>query len=111
MNNTDNLAALMKLSLNGDQRAYADLLRETSRLLRPFLAKRLSFTNEVDDLLQEILISLHKARHTYDGNRPFKPWIYAIATFRLQIICEPIIRISCTMPSNYPRWKKFCLKM
>lgn len=81
---TDNLAALMQQSLNGDQRAYAELLRETSRLLRPFLARRLHFTHEVDDLLQEILISVHKARHTYDGERPYKPWVYAIAKFRLQ---------------------------
>ena len=80
----DNLEALMRQSLDGDQRAYAEVLRETSRFLRPFLAKRLSFTNEVDDLLQEILISIHKARHTYDGNRPYKPWVYAIAKFRLQ---------------------------
>ena len=81
---TDNLEALMRQSLAGDQRAYAALLQGTSRLLRPFLSKRLSFTNEVDDLLQEILISIHKARHTYDGNRPYKPWAYAIAKFRLQ---------------------------
>jgi RNA polymerase sigma-70 factor (ECF subfamily) len=81
---TDNLAALMRQSLNGDKHAYAELLQETSRFLRPFLAKRLSFTNEVDDLLQEILLSIHKARHTYDGNRPYKPWVYAIAMFRLQ---------------------------
>ena len=40
--------------------------------------------SEVDDLLQEILISIHKARHTYDGERPYKPWAYAIAKFRLQ---------------------------
>jgi RNA polymerase sigma-70 factor, ECF subfamily len=82
--NTDNFAALMRQSINGDKRAYAELLQETSRFLRPFLAKRLSFTNEVDDLLQEILLSIHKARHTYDGNRPYKPWVYAIAQFRLQ---------------------------
>jgi len=82
--NPDNFEALMKLALNGDQRAYADLLRGTSRFLRPFLAKRLSFTNEVEDLLQEILISLHKARHTFDGNRSYRPWVYAIAKFRLQ---------------------------
>jgi RNA polymerase sigma-70 factor (ECF subfamily) len=81
--NTDNFAALMKRSINGDKRAYAELLQETSRFLRPFLAKRLSLTNEVDDLLQEILISIHKARHTYDGNRPYKPWVFAIAQFRL----------------------------
>jgi RNA polymerase sigma-70 factor (ECF subfamily) len=80
---THNLEALMRESLAGDQRAYSVLLQETSRMLRPFLAKRLSFANEVDDLLQEILISIHKARHTYDGSRPYKPWVYAIAKFRL----------------------------
>lgn len=76
--------ALMKLSLSGDQRAYAVLLQETARFLRPFLSKRLNSASEVDDLLQEILISIHKARHTYDGERPYKPWVYAIAKFRLQ---------------------------
>ena len=60
------------------------LLKETSRLLRPFLAKRLYAGSEVDDVLQEILLSIHKARHTYDGKRPYKPWAYAIAKFRLQ---------------------------
>lgn len=81
---TENLEALMKLSLDGDQRAYALLLQETARLLRPFLARRLNAGSEVDDLLQEILLSIHKARHTYDGERPYKPWAYAIAKFRLQ---------------------------
>lgn len=80
----DNLERLMQQSLAGDQRAYALLLQETARLLRPFLSKRLSMADEVEDLLQEILISVHKARHTYDGNRPFRPWLYAIARFRLQ---------------------------
>jgi RNA polymerase sigma-70 factor (ECF subfamily) len=63
--------------------AYAQLLREVARLLRPFLARRLVVESEVDDLLQEILISVHKARHTYDGNRPYKPWLFSIAKFRL----------------------------
>jgi RNA polymerase sigma-70 factor (ECF subfamily) len=80
----DPLGELMRQSQAGDQRAYADLLQEISRMLRPYLSKRLSFTSEADDLMQEILISIHKARHTYDGNRPCKPWIYAIAKFRLQ---------------------------
>jgi RNA polymerase sigma-70 factor (ECF subfamily) len=80
----DNLAALMQRSLAGDAQAYAVLLKETATLLRPYLAKRLYAGNEVDDVLQEILISVHKARHTYDGMRPYKPWLYAIAKFRLQ---------------------------
>ena len=81
---TDSFEVLMRQSQNGDQRAYASLLKQTSLFLHTFIANRLRFTNEVDDLLQEILISIHKARHTYDSNRPYKPWVYAIAKFRLQ---------------------------
>jgi RNA polymerase sigma-70 factor (ECF subfamily) len=79
-----NLEELMRRTLKGEKAAYAELLRESGRLLRPFLARRLSFECEVDDLLQEVLISIHKARHTYDGKRPYRPWMFAIAKFRLQ---------------------------
>ena len=78
-----NLEGLMRLALAGDKRAYTEILQETSCFLRPFLAKRLNHSTEVDDLLQEILLSIHKARHTYDGERPYKPWAFAIAKFRL----------------------------
>ena len=78
------LVGLMRSSLQGDKAAYAELLRETGRLLRPFLSRRLGSESEVEDVLQEILISIHKARHTYDGKRPYKPWMYAIAKFRLK---------------------------
>ncbi len=81
---SDDLAALMQRSLDGDTQAYAELLQETARLLRPYLARRLYAGSEVDDVLQEVLISIHKARHTFDGRRPYKPWAYAIAKFRLQ---------------------------
>jgi RNA polymerase sigma-70 factor, ECF subfamily len=78
------LEGLMCRSQKGDKSAYAELLRETARLLRPFLLRRLSVESEADDLLQEILVSIHKARHTYDGLRPYRPWAFAIARFRLQ---------------------------
>lgn len=83
MDEKADLETLMRLALAGDQRAYADLLQATARLLRPFLARRLSHSDAVEDLLQEILLSIHKARHTYDGKRPYRPWALAIAKFRL----------------------------
>ncbi len=78
------LELLMRQSLAGDQRAYTQLLRQTAKLLRPYLSRHLSAANEVDDVLQEVLISIHKARETYDGLRPYKPWAFAIARYRLQ---------------------------
>ncbi|MBV8939612.1 MAG: sigma-70 family RNA polymerase sigma factor [Alphaproteobacteria bacterium] len=74
----------MRQGLAGDRRAYAAALEQTARLLRPYLAKRLSRPGEVEDVLQEILLSIHKARHTYDGKRPYAPWAFAIARFRLR---------------------------
>lgn len=78
------LENLMKLALNGDKRAYETALRQCASLLKPFIAKRLNHKHEIDDVLQEIILSVHKARHTYDGQRPFTPWLYAIARFRLK---------------------------
>ena len=79
-----NLEELMRQASAGDRLAYAALLRRTSQMLRPFLKRRLSHASEAEDVLQEILISIHKARHTYDGKRPYEPWMYAIARYRLQ---------------------------
>ncbi len=78
------LEELMRLALSGDASAYTLLLKETAQLLRPYLVRHLREAGEVDDLLQEILISIHKARDTYDGERPYKPWAFAIARYRLQ---------------------------
>ncbi len=77
-------AELMRLAMAGSERAYSDLLRESARIVRPYLNKKLQKQDEVEDVVQEILFSIHKARHTYDGNRPYKPWLFAIAHFRLQ---------------------------
>ena len=75
---------LMRLALQGDGRAYDALLKQSVALLRPYLAKYLRSTDEVNDVLQEILLSIHRAKHTYDGDRPFRPWVFAIAKFRLK---------------------------
>lgn len=78
------LEELMCLSLSGDKRAYTDVLQQTSRFLRPYITKRVNSQSDADEILQEILLSIHKSRHTFDGNRPYKPWAFAIARFRLQ---------------------------
>jgi RNA polymerase sigma-70 factor (ECF subfamily) len=82
-NKNPSLEELMHLSQQGDKRSYAKLLHEVSGLLRGYLFKRISASADVEDILQEILISLHNARHTYDKSRPFKPWLFSIAKFRL----------------------------
>lgn len=63
----------------GDGDAYRLLLDDVSAELRGFFRRRARDPQEVEDLLQEALLTLHRARHTYDPARPFEPWLYAIA--------------------------------
>lgn len=76
------LEALMRATQHGDQAAYHQFLSEAAEHIRRFLIKRMN-RDDVEDVLQEVLTSIHKARHTYDGERPIMPWVYAIARFRL----------------------------
>lgn len=84
MSKTDeNLEALMDKALKADNLAYNKVLNAIAALIRPYISKRLSNQNEIEDLVQEVLISIHKARHTYNSDRPLKPWVFAIARHRL----------------------------
>lgn len=77
------LETLMLNAQRGDKAAYATLLREVAMQLKPYLRKWLGGSADAEDVLQEILISVHKAQHTYDATRPLKPWLFAIARFRV----------------------------
>ena len=77
-------ASLMQLAQKGDQAAYASLLVLLVPVTRQFARKRLGASIPwVEDVVQETLMSVHRARHTYDARRPFAPWFYAIASNRM----------------------------
>jgi RNA polymerase sigma factor (sigma-70 family) len=70
--------------LEGDDAAHAALLRALVPLLHSFYRRRLHGTKEdVEDLVQETLISVHTRRASYDRNRPFTAWLYAVARYRM----------------------------
>lgn len=75
-------AGLMQAAQAGDSRAYEALLRECLPLLRAICRQRLREPAEVEDAVQDTLLTLHRVRHTYDPARPFRPWIAAIADRR-----------------------------
>src|SRR5262249_28088829 len=53
-------------------------LRQIVRAQRRFLEPE-----DVEDLVQDILLSVHAVRATYDPQRPFIPWLLAITRNRL----------------------------
>src|SRR5687767_2615207 len=74
----------MQLAQRGDQMAYASLLVLLVPITRDFARKRLGVSVPwAEDVVQETLFAIHRARHTYDARRPFAPWFYAIASNRM----------------------------
>ena len=74
---------LMARAQQGDARAYEELLQLLARDARGFVGRRVGWTDWVEDVVQEALLTVHRARHTYDPTRPFAPWFYAIVNSRL----------------------------
>jgi RNA polymerase sigma factor (sigma-70 family) len=79
------LADLMRYTQDGNQSAYIQLLEEITPLLRRTVRRYRNFLQpaDIEDLVQDILLSLHTVRATYDPGRPFLPWVLAIARNRL----------------------------
>lgn len=76
-------AILMTRGQEGDQAAYRRLLIEITPYLRALSARRLYNAADIEDGVQDILLTLHTIRHTYDPSRPFGPWLATIAQRRL----------------------------
>ena len=62
----------------GDESDYRQLLQELAKVIQKFLRSRFGDHHFIDDCVQEALIAVHQARHTYDPQRPFRPWLFAI---------------------------------
>lgn len=81
----DELGRLMQAAQAGDAEAYAALLEAVAPRVRQIVRRRRGFARpeDVEDLVQDVLLSLHIARATYDPGRPFMPWLMAIVRNRL----------------------------
>jgi RNA polymerase sigma factor (sigma-70 family) len=78
-------SALMRAAQEGDRAAYSVLLHGILPLLQRLVRSRLRFLQAADreDLVQEILLSVHAGRASYDPRRPFMPWLMSIAHHRM----------------------------
>jgi RNA polymerase sigma-70 factor (ECF subfamily) len=78
------LRAWMIGGLDGDAEAHTALLRALAPLLQGFYRRRLSGAgDDIEDLVQETLIAVHSRRATYDRERLFTGWLFAIARYKM----------------------------
>ena len=78
----DQLAALMAAAQRGDQRAYRDLLGRSVPTIVATIRRQGVTEALVDDVVQDVLMTVHRARATYEPSHPFLPWLRAIARHR-----------------------------
>ena len=74
---------LMAHAQAGEQDAYQRLLEEITPYVRSLAVKCHRNPSDVEDSVQDVLLTVHAVRHTYDPTRPFGPWLVAIANRRI----------------------------
>ena len=85
------LGALMVAAQAGDREAYSALLRECVPFIRK-VASRRATADRLDDIVQETLMTLHRARSTYDPGRSFIAWLRVIADRRAIDVMRRVAR-------------------
>jgi hypothetical protein len=75
-------AALMARAQDGDAAAYLQLLNEITPYTRSLAANRHKGRLETEEAVQDILLTLHSIRRTYDPSRSFAAWLAGIAASR-----------------------------
>ena len=75
-------AAMMTAAQAGDRLVYERLLRGCTPLIRRVVRHQGIQPDRADDVIQEVLLTVHRARQTYDPTRSFSAWLCAIAQRR-----------------------------
>lgn len=66
----------------GDGAAYQTLLRDCLPVIKSIVRRRGVPADRVDDVVQNVLLTIHRARQTYDPRRSFTAWMSVIAERR-----------------------------
>src|SRR5204862_6526906 len=90
----DALGILMRAAQRGDAAAYTELLKSITPRIRRVVLRERAFAGlaAVDDLVQDVLLSVYAVRATYDSARPFEPWLLAIVRSRLAVAARRYAR-------------------
>jgi len=75
-------SAMMVVAQGGDRGAYETLLRECVPIIQRAARRQGVPADRLDDVVQDVLLTVHRARQTYDPNRSFVAWVTTIAQRR-----------------------------
>jgi RNA polymerase sigma-70 factor (ECF subfamily) len=73
----------MARAQDGDLQAYRTLLQDITPYVRALASRYFKQPSDAEDAVQDVLLTVHAVRHTYDPGRPFGPWLVTIANRRI----------------------------
>jgi RNA polymerase sigma-70 factor (ECF subfamily) len=81
----EQLRLLMRAAQLGNADAYRALLTAVTPRIRRIVRARRGFLDlaDTEDIVQDVLLSVHTVLATYDPSRPFMPWLLTIVRYRL----------------------------
>ncbi len=71
---------LVQLCLSGDRAAFAEIVRRYQKQIFSLTYRLTNHVEDAQDLAQEVFLKLYQVLDKYDGNRPFFPWMYKVAS-------------------------------
>ena len=82
---TDDWGRLLAAANAGDAAAYTQFLQGITPVLRGIVRARGASLGEAgcEDVIQEVLLAIHLKRHTWQVGAPVRPWLYAIARYKV----------------------------
>ena len=75
----DGLQDLMARYQAGEEAAFGEIYGLLARSVRAYLRTLVPAGTDVEDLVQNAFLELHRARRTYLPGQPVRPWVFAIA--------------------------------
>ena len=90
----------MERALGGETEAYRLLLAELYDACEAYVGRILGSSSLVEDCVQECLETLHRNRHSYDPQRPFRPWFQTLVRHKTIDFLRRNRRRGVTLPEN-----------
>jgi len=90
----DTWRTLMRAAQSGHRLSYERLLHEIIPFVRNLARRHCRQPEDLEEAVQETLLTVHRVRRTYDPGRPFSPWLAAITQRRAIDILRRLKRIS-----------------
>lgn len=77
--------ALLTRANAGDRVAFVQFLTAVTPALRTVIRRRGQGlpSDQVEDILQEVLLAIHLKRHSWRPDAPLRPWLFALARYKV----------------------------